>query len=323
MNREQYQVVLFLRITYHVSRITHRISHFIRRHRRIFIVQGCLLIVSTGVWTSRSARVKRLTALARSYMDVSRHDVTIQVAPGIQHLQIKQGVLINILGLAPDTGIGTESIISLARRHNALVAINGGYFEMAATFRGESVGALKIGGEWISEPEQRRAAIGLSMISGRVEAIIDRIELEIELVLQGDETLAIDGFNRARIENELILYRPIFHAVTLTDLDGVEVLVRDNHVVDIRDGQGSSRIPDDGYVLSANASKRDWLVAHLSVGDKICIRETVIPQHIEIQKQWQAVEHIISGGPLLLRGGVPTSSEDHHDAEGFNRIFRN
>ena len=207
-------------------------------------------------------------------MDVSRHDVTIQVAPGIQHLQIKQGVLINILGLAPDAGIGTESIISLARRHNALVAINGGYFEMAATFRGESVGALKIGGEWISEPEQRRAAIGLSMISGRVEAIIDRIELEIELVLQGDETLAIDGFNRARIENELILYRPIFHAVTLTDLDGVEVLVRDNHVVDIRDGQGSSRIPDDGYVLSANASKRDWLVAHLSVGDKICQLET-------------------------------------------------
>lgn len=255
-------------------------------------------------------------------MDVSRHDVTIQVAPGIQHLQIKQGVLINILELAPDAGIGTESIISLARRHNALVAINGGYFEMAATFRGESVGALKIGGEWISEPEQRRAAIGLSMISGRVEAIIDRIELEIEMVLQGDETLAIDGFNRARIENELILYRPIFHAVTLTDLDGVEVLVRDNYVVDIRDGQGSSRIPDDGYVLSANASKRDWLVAHLSVGDKICIRETVIPQHIEIQKQWQAVEHIISGGPLLLRGGVPTSSEDH-DAEGFNRIFHN
>jgi hypothetical protein len=83
----------------------------------------------------------------------------------------------------------------------------------------------------------------------------------------------IDGINQGRIEDELILYRPIFHTVTLTDTltdpDGVEVIVQNNRVVEIRDAAGSSPIPDDGCVLSANGLKRDWLIAHISVGDKI------------------------------------------------------
>jgi exopolysaccharide biosynthesis protein len=114
-------------------------------------------------------------------MDLSRHDVTVQVASGIQHRQIKRGVLMNILELPPDAvfirpyravdaGIGRESLVSLARQHNAFAAINGGYFEMTGMFHGESVGALKIDGEWISEPEQDRAAIGLSLVDGRMKA---------------------------------------------------------------------------------------------------------------------------------------------------------
>jgi exopolysaccharide biosynthesis protein len=34
----------------------------------------------------------------------------------------------------------------------------------------------------------------------------------------------------------------------------------------------------------------------------------------------EAVEHIISGGPLLLRDGIPTTPKEH-DAEGFERAF--
>ena len=52
-----------------------------------------------------------------------------------------------------------------------------GFFEIAGTFRGESVGALKIDGEWVSEPEQGRAVIGLRTVDGKVEASIDRIAL--------------------------------------------------------------------------------------------------------------------------------------------------
>ena len=84
---------------------------------------------------------------------------------------------------ALSAGIGTESLVSLARRHKALAAINGGFFEMAGTLRGESVGALKIDGEWVSEPEQGRAVIGFRTVDGKIEAYIDRIALRQELVL--------------------------------------------------------------------------------------------------------------------------------------------
>ncbi|MCH8293887.1 phosphodiester glycosidase family protein [Candidatus Poribacteria bacterium] len=318
-------------ITPHISRLTFYTIHFIKRHRRIFITLGCLLIFFAGTWAGRSVRVKRITTLLRSHMSLSRYDVTVQIAPGIKHRQIKRGVLMNILEISPDAaivrpyraldmGIGTESLVSLARRHKALAAINGGYFEMASTFRGESVGALKINGEWMSEPEQGRAAIALSTVDNQMLAMIDRIELRVELVLPSGKTLTISGINRGRIADELILYRPIFHPVTLTDPDGLELIVRNNHIVEIRDRQGSSRIPDDGYVLSANGKKRDWLLVHVSVGDKICIREIVFPDQIEHQGYWEAAEHIISGGPLLLRDGVSMTS-DEQDGEGFDRSF--
>ena len=309
------------------------ISRFIKRHRRIFIFFGCLLIFFAGTWYGRSVRVKRITTYLGSYLSLSRHDVTHPVAKGITHRQIKQGGLcINILEILPDApvsirpyraldaGIGTESLVSLARRHKAIAAVNGGYFEMAGTFQGESVGALKIDGEWVSEPEQVRTALGLSTVNGRIEAIIDQIELRVELMVASGETLAVDGINRGRIGDELILYRPVFHRVTLTDADGVEVVVRNQSVTEIRDGQGSSRIPNDGYVLSANDSKRDWLRARISIRDALTIRDIVYPQNIEYQSWWENAEHIISGGPLLVRDGVSTTAQEQ-DAEGFDRRF--
>jgi exopolysaccharide biosynthesis protein len=304
---------------------------FIKRRRWIFAFLGAALIFFAGTWWGRSVQVRRITAYIKSYADVSRRDVTVQIAPGIMHRQIKRGVLINILTVSPDAavirpyraldaGLGVESVVSTARRRGALAAVNGGYFEMSGTFRGESVGALKIDGEWVSEPEQNRAAIGLSNANGRIHAVIDRIALKIELVPPSGESIEIDGINRGRLQNELILYRPIFHPVTLTDPDGAEVVVRNNRVVEIHGGQGGSRIPPDGYALSATGARRDWLISRLSVGDEVSIRETVIPERTETQEAWRKAEHVLGGGPLLLRGGTPAVSKTL-ETEGFKREF--
>jgi len=304
-------------------------SRLIGRRRWIFTVLAGVVIFFIGSWWGRSGQVRRITAYIKSYTDLFGHDTSQQIALGIEHRQIKRGgILTNILTLTPghirvqpyralDAGLGLESLVSIAKRHNALAAINGGYFEMSGTFRGESVGALKVSGEWLSEPEQRRAAIGFAD-DGR--AIIDRIALKIELLLSAHHAIEVDGINRGRLENELICYRPAFHPVTLTEPDGVEVIVRRHHVVEIRDEQGSSRIPPEGYVLSANGTKRAWILAHVAVGDTVAIRETVIPERSETQEIWQSTPHILGGGPLLLQDAVPTVSETQ-ESEGFKREF--
>ena len=315
-----------------ITYLGRRCFRFIRRYPRTWTIIGFLLIFGIGVRLGQTGVVSKITDYLRSFADRERTDVTQSVARGVLHRQIQdKGVLTNILAVSPDAvdirpyralsaGIGTETLVSLARRHKALAAINGGFFEMAGTFRGESVGALKIDGVWRSEPEQGRAVIGLRRVDGKIEAYIDRIALRLELVLPNGKTLPIDGMNRSRGRNELVIYRPHFHGVTLTMPDGVEAVVRNGEVVGIHDKQGSSRIPAEGYILSASGKKRGELLSHIAEGDTVQIRETIISESVGDSKLWASFAHIVGGGPLLLQGGTAASTQAY-EREGFDRAF--
>ena len=315
-----------------ITYLGRRCFRFIRRYPRTWTIIGFLLIFSIGIRLGQTGAVTKITDYFRSFTDRERMDVTTSVARGIVHRQIQdKGMLTNILAVSPEAvdirpyralsaGIGTETLVSLARRHKALAAINGGFFEMVGTFRGESVGALKIDGEWVSEPEQGRAVIGFRRVDGKIEAYIDRIALRQELVLPSGETLPIDGMNRNRGRNELVLYRPHFHIVTLTMPDGVEAVVRNGEVVGIHEGQGSLGIPADGYVLSASGKKRGELLSHIAEGDGVQIRETIIPERVGDSNLWASFVHIVGGGPLLLQDGTASSTQAY-EREGFDRAF--
>ncbi len=315
-----------------ITYLGRRCFRFIRRYPRTWTLIGFLLIFSIGIRLGQTGAVNKITDYFRSFTDRARTDVTKSVARGIVHRQIQdKGMLTNILAVSPEAvdirpyralsaGIGTETLVSLARRHKALAAINGGFFEMVGTFRGESVGALKIDGEWVSEPEQGRAVIGFRRVDGKIEASIDRIALRQELVLPSEETLLIDGMNRNRGRNELVLYRPHFHIVTLTMPDGVEAVVRNGEVVGVHEGQGSLRIPADGYVLSASGKRRGELLSHIAEGDGVQIRETIIPERVGDSNLWASFVHIVGGGPLLLQNGTASSTQAY-EREGFDRAF--
>ena len=315
-----------------ITYLGRRCFRFIKRYPRISTAVSLLAVFCLGIWAGRVIQFSKITDYFRSYTDPEMSDVTKSVMDGITHRQIlDNGVLTNILAISPDAadirpyralsaGIGTESLVSLARRHNAFAAINGGFFEMAGTLRGESVGALKIDGEWVSEPEQGRAVIGFRTVDGKIETYIDRIALRQELVLPSGDTFPIDGMNRSRGRNELVIYRPQFHAVTLTTPNGVEVVVRNGKVTNIHDKQGSSRIPADGYILSANGKKQRDLLVGIKQGDAVEIRETVIPERVGDSNLWASFAHIMGGGPLLLRDGVAPPTQAY-EREGFDQAF--
>ena len=315
-----------------ITYLGQRCFRFIKRHPCISTAVSLLSVFCVGIWIGKTVQFSKITDYFRSYTDPEMSDVTKSIAQGITHRQIlNNGVLTNILAISPDAaeirpyralsaGIGTESLVSLARRHKALAAVNGGFFEMAGTFRGESVGALKIDGEWVSEPEQGRAVIGLRTVNGKIEAYIDRIALRQELLLPNGSTLSIDGMNRNRGKNELVLYRPHFHSVTLTMPDGVEVVVRNGKVTGIFDKHGSSRIPADGYILSGSGKKRHTLLTHIAEGAAVEIREMVISERVGDSNLWANFVHIIGGGPLLLRDGIAPSTQAY-EREGFDQAF--
>src|SRR5688500_12129897 len=199
------------------------------------------------------------------------------VHPGVEYARVdhKPGsdpVKINLLRLdltrvridvhhALDAAIGTEKTSSIATRHGAIAAINAGFFRLdTSIFAGDSQGILQIDGETLSEPQSHRVA--LFIINDLDRRGPDKSGIQIQrfsvrnFVRIGKDEIDLSGINRERRANELILYTPGFHRTTLTDTQGLEIVVRGGRVRSIVDQQGSTGIPSDGFVLSASGTAR-------------------------------------------------------------------
>jgi exopolysaccharide biosynthesis protein len=246
------------------------------------------------------------------------------IAPGVEHIQLTRGYkseaettgpwFINILRIDPgkarlrmvhamDAAVGLETVSSLAARHGALAAINSGYFRTTGTYRGDSVGVGVLNGKLLSEPYNVRAAAGLIEKAGRQELIYGHLKFDGALIAGSKVKHAIDGLNRPRSGNELILFTPEFHRTTLTDPNGLELIVRGGRVVERRDLKGSSTIPSDGFVISASGSAREWALRNLRTGGRMQLDLKLSPVETDQGAAWKQAKSIIGGGPQLIRKG--------------------
>jgi exopolysaccharide biosynthesis protein len=246
------------------------------------------------------------------------------IAPGIEHLQITRGYksdkettgpwFINILRIdlrkarlrmvhAMDEAVGLETVSSLATRYGALAAINSGYFRTTGTYRGDSVGIQVLNGQILSESNNGRAAAGLIEGSEAQKIIFGHIVFTGELLAGAKTKHAINGLNRPRAGDELIVFTPEFHRTTLTDPNGLEVIVRRGRIVEIRDLQGSSTIPADGFVISASGTAREWVRQNLGKRASVQLSLKMSPVETDQKEEWQKAGSIVGGGPQLIKDG--------------------
>jgi exopolysaccharide biosynthesis protein len=203
------------------------------------------------------------------------------------------------LARAMDEIVGAETTSSMAARHGAIAAINGGYFRTTGVARGEPVGMLAIGGKLLSEPVSQRAALAVADDGKNLRLSIARLGFKAELRVDGKLTHGVNGFNRPRENDELIVFTPEFHRTTLTGPDGVEIKVSRGQVSSLVDGAGSQLIPHDGWVISASGKAREWALASLKRGIRVEIRtEIVADPAIPFTPDF-----IIGAGPQLLASG--------------------
>jgi exopolysaccharide biosynthesis protein len=286
----------------------------------------------------RASDFKRYRNIPPSFGNVSPHfeDVrkTESIAPGIERIEIKRGDFsdaagsdrwtINVLvldpkqvrlglGLALDEIVGAETTSSIAARHGAAAAVNGGYFRTTGLLKGEPAGLLMMAGKILSEPAKGRAALAVSNTGGRIRIASVLTVLKAVLQVEDGPSCPIDGFNRDRAVNDLIVLTPEFHRTTLTDPSGLEAVVRAGRVVEIRDHQGSTPIPADGFVISARGAGRDWMRLSLAAGARV-----TIATEIEARPRFPfKPDFILGGGPRLLAEGRPVPSEAEAYPEGF------
>ena len=155
-----------------------------------------------------------------------------------------------------------------------------------------------IAGNLISEPDAQRSCAGITA-DGTV--LFDRLHADVTAVA-GETSGRIDGVNRERRADELILYRPIYDATTRTNNAGAEAIIQNGAVVSVADLRGNAAIPRDGFVLSGHGRGRQWILRALAPGTPVWVQTVFVPR--SGNPRWQQVVHAVGGGPRLLSGGV-------------------
>ena len=249
-----------------------------------------------------------------------------EVSPGIEHGQVASGYVskdeltgpwfINLLRIdlsratlkivhALDEGVGLETVSSISNRYKAMAATNGGYFRTTGTYRGESTGLLLLDGKLISEPNNDRVGVGLITTGANTEVVFGYLKFLGEIQVNRTKHI-VQGMNRPRSTDELIVFTPEFHRTSLTNPDGIEVVVRRNRVLAINDQMGSSAIPNDGFVISAVGKARQWVTANLRKGSKVTFSWSLRPLRPNANNEdekWRRVYSSVGAGPQLIRAG--------------------
>ncbi|MCY7346784.1 MAG: phosphodiester glycosidase family protein [Pyrinomonadaceae bacterium] len=210
---------------------------------------------------------------------------------------------------AMDAAIGTETTSSIAKRHGAFAAVNAGFFRLdKSIFAGDAAGVLKIDGKLLSEPFGNRIALFIKNTPQTSAVEFLRFDLSQSIKLKSNR-FQIDGVNRQRKDNDLILFTPEFHGTTLTDSDGLEIIVQNGKISRILDGRGSSPIPSNGFVLSVAGKLRETILRTAKVGKKINLeingsdlKSSVFPAIID--SSYYLAEDIVGGVPQLIKNGV-------------------
>jgi hypothetical protein len=211
------------------------------------------------------------------------------------------------------------------RRNDVIVAINGDFVEPGTTI--PASGQVQDGGfcHAFSSSGFRWTLDREAFITGGTSATYQATDLT------SGYTQQVNGVNRGRASNELIIYTPQYDDNTNTDSAGAEVLVELGRplllaspsdpvygtVADVRPAAGSTPIPFDHVVLSGSGSAATALVNGVAVGDRIALNLGGV-------SSWRRAYAGIGGGEVFLINGTLTGQQvERHPrtAIGLNETY--
>lgn len=216
-------------------------------------------------------------------------------------------------------GQGLELTSRMARREDrqgsrVVAALNGDFF----TAQGRPLNLQIRNGEIVNGAYPR----SVLAVSRTQEPVITVTELSGQVVTRRNGSHRLDGVNRERRANELIMYNRFFGDRTNTNRHGRELTLRllvafalndtlPAVVTSLPTAQGNSVIGDSLYILSAHGTAAAWMARALAAGDTVKLI-------------WQASNlpfppaTAIGGTPRLIRNGVISiENEKEFNREGF------
>ena len=276
-------------------------------------------LVYTLVWLFVAAACARRGAT--SWLSAAEH-----VAPGVDLYRSTDASLVANVGpiaitllrldpaevrigaaLSNDEVVETEDVVAIANRHQAIAAVNGGFFNK----NGEPLGVLKVDGQLVSDAGAVRGAVIVGpATTGPPSIAFDQLSARVEIAFVGDDhrrwTVPIDGVDTTRERGKLMLYTPAYHGDTDTAPTGTEWILdgKPLHVVAMRPGAGRSRIPPRGAVLSYGGTTLPPALAALTDDVVISMSTTWRSTWGVAASDLDAAETIVGGAGLLRQAGT-------------------
>lgn len=225
----------------------------------------------------------------------------VDVEKGVKHIKLLRyyngrPVRINIIELSKDVNNNLEvmpsiasntlasksKISNIAQREHAIAAINGGYFKPQT---GVPLGTLMINKKVYTGPIYDRVALGI-FENGYGMA---RVQLKAN-ILNNKNEIKIDNVNQPRmLSTHTLVYTPDWGSESpLCPKYGKAIAVENENI--IAESYGSLAIPKNGFVVVAP----EKVINQIDKSKKLKL-------NIKINPEWEGVNHIIGGGPYLIK----------------------
>ena len=179
---------------------------------------------------------------------------------------------------------GRTKISGIAARENAIVAINGGYFKPQT---GTPLGTLMINKKVYTGPVYDRVAIGFFDDGYNMS----RLKFDGKIKTNSGE-LVINNINQPRmLSTHVIVYTNDWGNITpQTPTYGIQAVIDNGKL--IKTSYLPCEIPKNGYVIIGPES---IIKPHL--------KSKKFNLDIKMSPDWKNVNHILSGGPFLVKDG--------------------
>jgi hypothetical protein len=251
------------------------------------------------------------------------------VAPGVSFYQTTDRALVNAAGpiavyllrldldrvkiesaLSNDEVVDAERVDAIARRHQAIAAVNAGFFNVK---NGEPISVLKVGGELVSDNAMPRGAVAVRTRPGaRQELFFDQaaVRVRARFAIDGQPVaVEIDGVDTTRERGRLMMYTPKYHDDTDTAANGVEWVLAGSPltVTEVRRDLGRTPIPRDGAVLSYGGLDLPPPLDALAPGTAVTFETAWKILNGTPADRFDEAQDVINGAGLLRREGVDLS----------------
>lgn len=188
------------------------------------------------------------------------------------------------------------SVVSMSQKNNAFAAVNGSYFKPQT---GVPLGIMMIDKKILTGPVYNRVALGITDNGFKM----DRVSLNATLNYLG-QSIKINNINQPRtLCTDVLVYTADWGNISpKTPKYGIQIAVQNEKIIEI--SETPIKIPENGYVISGPKSK---LNEFLSVEKQRKIFNKKENKNIQLDIKtnpgWEDVNHIISGGPYLVKDG--------------------